>query len=48
MMATAAHCTRIPDVVLQRVGGGELNPSALIGQKLLCFFPALPLEFGPG
>lgn len=43
MMATAAQRTRVPDVSLQRVEGGELNPSALIGQKLVILFcPADP------
>lgn len=43
MMATAAQGRRIPDLALQRVGGGELNPSALIGQKAVVLFcPADP------
>lgn len=42
-MAADARRSRIPDVSLQRVEGGELNPSALIGQKLIVLFcPADP------
>jgi peroxiredoxin len=34
---------RIPDVVLQRAGGGEINPSALAGHELVVIFcPADP------
>lgn len=43
MMTAAAHSTRIPDVVLQRTGGGEINPSALVGQEFVVIFcPADP------
>ena len=46
-MATTAHCSRIPDVDLQRLGGGEINPSAFIGQALvLIFCPADPAAAG--
>ncbi|HET9639256.1 MAG TPA: redoxin domain-containing protein [Allosphingosinicella sp.] len=38
MMATDARRSRIPDVSLQRIEGGEINPSALIGQKLVVLF----------
>ena len=45
-MSAAAQCTRgtrIPDVVLQRAGGGALNTSAFIGQEfVLIFCPADP------
>lgn len=42
-MATTAQSSRVPDVVLQKVGGGEINPSALIGQELVVIFcPADP------
>ena len=42
-MTAAAQCTRIPDVVLKRAGGGELNTSAFIGQELVVIFcPADP------
>lgn len=38
MMAATAQSSRVPDLVLQRVGGGEINPSALIGQELVVIF----------
>ena len=42
-MATTAQSSRVPDVDLPRVGGGEINPSALIGQELVVTFcPADP------
>jgi len=42
-MTATAQCGRIPDVVLQRAGGGEINPSALTGQELVVIFcPAEP------
>jgi peroxiredoxin len=42
-MTVAAQCGRIPDVVLKRAGGGEINPSALAGQELVVIFcPADP------
>lgn len=37
-MTSAAQCGRIPDVVLQRAGGGEINPSSLAGQELVVIF----------
>lgn len=44
MMTVAEPGTRIPDVVLQRAGGGEINTSAFIGQELvLVFCPADPV-----
>lgn len=42
-MNATAQRGRIPDVVLQRTGGGEINPSALAGQELVVIFcPAAP------
>ena len=38
MTTAAVQSKRIPDVVLQRAGGGEINPSALIGQELVVIF----------
>lgn len=46
-MAAAAPCTRIPDIILQRAGGGEINLSAFIGQELVVIFcPADPAAVG--
>lgn len=43
MMTAAGHCARIPDVALQKCGGGEINPSALVGEELVVIFcPADP------
>jgi hypothetical protein len=43
MMTATEQCGRIPDVVLERAGGGEINPSALVGQELVVLFcPADP------
>ena len=43
MMTAAGQCARIPDVVLQKCGGGEINPSALVGEELVVIFcPADP------
>jgi peroxiredoxin len=42
-MTAAAHGARIPDVVLHKCGGGEINPSALVGEELVVIFcPADP------
>ncbi len=42
-MTVTAQCGRIPDVVLRRADGGEINPSALAGQELVVIFcPADP------
>jgi peroxiredoxin len=38
MTAATAPCSRIPDVVLQRLGGGEVNPSAFLGHGLVVIF----------
>ena len=43
MTTAAAQGARIPDVVLRKAGGGEINPSALVGQELVILFcPADP------
>lgn len=42
-MTAVAQRGRIPDVVLQRFGGGDINPSALAGRELVVVFcPADP------
>ena len=38
MMNIAVQGFRVPNITLERVGGGVINPSALLGQKLVVIF----------
>ncbi len=38
MMTGTRTCARIPDIPLQRLGGGAINPASLAGQELVVLF----------